>query len=49
MLRIAAGVRESVGLYYPYEINGSHIVWSQQTPLVWIGEWLVVRSREGTA
>ena len=35
----SAGVRESVGLYYPYKINGSNIVWSEVTPLVWAGKY----------
>ena len=35
---IADDTTDIVGIYYPYKVNGSHIVWSSETPLVWAGE-----------
>ncbi len=38
-LLIADDTTEIVGIYYPYKVNGSHIAWSIETPLVWAGEY----------
>ena len=42
VLHVADGGFQIVGIYRPESINGSHVEWSTDTPLLWQGRYMYI-------